>query len=416
MNYRLAYAIDFHPWEDLAEHPPFAGKLLELVAREENGREAPYGPALDLGTGSAVWGVELAKRGWRVTGIDIVEKALQRARRRIQEAGVEMRLVHGDVTALRDEGVGSGFRLVLDTGTFHDLSEAQREAMGREVSARRRAARRADPRLLHPPAPGAAASRREPGRRGTGLPRVGGHRRRGRGHRARPARARLQVRRALLPPAPRRERGMSLAYRLLYLVGFTPWEQMARWPVARQITTLFEHEEAGRQPPYGPALDLGCGSGIWAVELAKRGWQVTGVDFVPRALRRARKRAADAGVDARFVEGDVTALGAAGIGAGFRLLLDFGCFHDELTDGQRAAEGREATAVASPGATLLIGAWKPGRRGPLPRGASREDVERAFPVWELIEEHPADVHGAPGYVRRADPRMYRLRRKGGHTP
>ena len=24
MNYALAYAIGFHPWEDLAEHPPFA--------------------------------------------------------------------------------------------------------------------------------------------------------------------------------------------------------------------------------------------------------------------------------------------------------------------------------------------------------------------------------------------------------
>ena len=87
MNYRLAYAIGFHPWEDLAEHPPFAGKLLQLVAREEAGREPPYGPALDLGTGSAVWGVQLAKRGWRVTGVDIVEKALRRARERIDEAG-----------------------------------------------------------------------------------------------------------------------------------------------------------------------------------------------------------------------------------------------------------------------------------------------------------------------------------------
>lgn len=135
MNYRLAYAIGFHPWEDLVEHPPFAGKLLELVAREEDRREPPYGPALDLGTGSGVWGVKLAKRGWKVTGVDIVEKALDRARERVEEAGVEMRLVHGDVTALRQTDVGSGFRLVLDTGTFHGLTDAQRGAMGREVSA-----------------------------------------------------------------------------------------------------------------------------------------------------------------------------------------------------------------------------------------------------------------------------------------
>jgi hypothetical protein len=135
MNYRLAYAIGFHPWEDLAEHPPFAEKLMELVARDEEGRQAPYGEALDLGTGSAVWGVELARRGWQVTGVDIVEKALQRARERIDAAGIEMRLVQGDVTALRQTSVGSGFRLVLDTGTFHGLSDAQRDAMGRELTA-----------------------------------------------------------------------------------------------------------------------------------------------------------------------------------------------------------------------------------------------------------------------------------------
>jgi cyclopropane fatty-acyl-phospholipid synthase-like methyltransferase len=135
VNYRLAYAIGFHPWEDLANHPPFADKLLQLVAREEDGYGAPFGPALDLGTGSAVWGVELAKRGWEVTGVDVVEKALRRARKRIEAAGVEMRLVAADVTALREAGVGSGFRLLLDTGTFHGLGDGQREAMGRQVTA-----------------------------------------------------------------------------------------------------------------------------------------------------------------------------------------------------------------------------------------------------------------------------------------
>lgn len=135
MNYRLAYALGFHPWEDLADHPPFADKLRDLVGREEDGYGPPYGSALDLGTGSGVGGIQLAKRGWEVTGIDNVEKALRRAQERVDEAGVEIRLVHGDVTALRDAGVGSGFRLVLDTGTFHGLTHAQREAMGAEVSA-----------------------------------------------------------------------------------------------------------------------------------------------------------------------------------------------------------------------------------------------------------------------------------------
>jgi SAM-dependent methyltransferase len=135
MNYGLAYAIGFHPWEDLAEHPPFADKLLELVAREEAGCERPYGPALDLGTGSGVWAVELAKRGWSVTGVDIVDKALRRARDRAEQAEVEVRLVRGDVTALRQADVGADFRLVLDTGTFHGLSDGARRTMALEVGA-----------------------------------------------------------------------------------------------------------------------------------------------------------------------------------------------------------------------------------------------------------------------------------------
>jgi SAM-dependent methyltransferase len=135
MNWRFAYAIGFHPWEDAATDPPFARKFSELLDREEKGRQPPYGSALDLGTGSGIWGIELAKRGWQVTGIDIVDKALRRAHDEITKAGVEMRLARGDVTALRAAGIGSGFRLVLDTGTFHDLKSTERGAMGREVTA-----------------------------------------------------------------------------------------------------------------------------------------------------------------------------------------------------------------------------------------------------------------------------------------
>jgi ubiquinone/menaquinone biosynthesis C-methylase UbiE len=53
---------------------------------------------------------------------------------------------------------------------------------------------------------------------------------------------------------------------------------------------------------------------------------VTGLDFVGRALERARSRASAAGVKIHLVHGDVTALRAAGIGNGFRLVLDTGPF------------------------------------------------------------------------------------------
>ena len=135
MNYQLAYRIGFHPWEDAEGHAPFIDKLSELLGEEERGRETPFGKALDLGTGSGIWAIHLAKRGWQVTGVDLVDKALQRARENLDASGVEVELVHGDVTALRESGVGSDFRLLLDTGTFHGLKDGQRDAMGREVDA-----------------------------------------------------------------------------------------------------------------------------------------------------------------------------------------------------------------------------------------------------------------------------------------
>ena len=135
MNYQLAYRIGFHPWEDAEGHAPFVEKFSELLDEEESGRDAPFGTALDLGTGSGIWAIQLAKRGWQVTAVDLVDKALQRAGERVNGAGVEVELVQGDVTSLRDAGVGSGFRLLLDTGTFHGLQDHQRLAMGQEVDA-----------------------------------------------------------------------------------------------------------------------------------------------------------------------------------------------------------------------------------------------------------------------------------------
>jgi SAM-dependent methyltransferase len=204
---------------------------------------------------------------------------------------------------------------------------------------------------------------------------------------------------------------MSLFYRIAYTIGFTPWEHAATHPAAADhIAALFDREERGRSPPYGSALDLGCGSGHWAIELARRGWQVTGVDIVPSAIRQARERARRAGVDVRFIEGDVTKLRAADVGSGFGFIWDFGTVHG-LTPDERAAVGREVSAVAAPEATMLMLAWTPRRRGPLPRGASRADIEAAFADWMVIGEDAFDATGLPPPLRSVDPRCYRLRRR-----
>lgn len=203
---------------------------------------------------------------------------------------------------------------------------------------------------------------------------------------------------------------MSLFYSLAYRLGFTPWEHAANHPPAAQhVAALFDREGHGRHRPFGRALDVGCGTGHWAIDLARRGWSVTGVDIVPTALRRARDRAIAAQVEVQFVEGDITALRTAGIRPGFDLVWDFGTIHGLTRDQQRAA-GREIDAVASADAAVLLLAWAPGQRGPLPHGMSRDDVAGAFPEWRITSEEAFDATGLPGPLRNVDPRVYRLRR------
>jgi SAM-dependent methyltransferase len=198
-------------------------------------------------------------------------------------------------------------------------------------------------------------------------------------------------------------------WRFAYAIGFHPWEDTDP-PFARKISELFDREQQGRQPPYGLALDLGTGSGIWGIELAKRGWQVTGIDIVDSALRRARNRVQEAGVDIRLVRGDVTALRAAGVGSGFRLVLDTGTFHD-LNSGQRSAMGRDVGAITTPDATVLLLVW-PKRRRPLIRGASRSEVEAAFPGWRVTDVEPSHFRlpRILDVLLRPDEQWYRLRR------
>jgi SAM-dependent methyltransferase len=166
-------------------------------------------------------------------------------------------------------------------------------------------------------------------------------------------------------------------------------------------------------PVPGRALDVGCGSGRDAVYLAKRGWRVTAVDFVEKALARAEQRAAQEGVEVQWVRGDVAELARLGLEPGYNLLYDFGCIHG-LPDSARRGAAAGLTELAAPGATLLMVAFKAGRRMVLPRGMDKEDIVALLgDGWNLEQTQSLVTEDQPPRIRRANPTVYRLARHTG---
>jgi SAM-dependent methyltransferase len=196
-------------------------------------------------------------------------------------------------------------------------------------------------------------------------------------------------------------------YARLYRFGITPWERYGT-AAAASIAARLDREETERSRPLGRALDLGCGRGQYTPELARRGWEAVGIDYVPAAIEAAAAKSR--GVDGlSYVVGDVTRLPAAGLGT-FDFFLDIGCFQG-LDAGQRQSEGEGVSALANPGATVLLLAFGPSRWQWLVEGASQEEVQAAFAGWEMLAAEPADTAGLGWPMNKTAPRWYRLRRR-----
>jgi SAM-dependent methyltransferase len=146
--------------------------------------------------------------------------------------------------------------------------------------------------------------------------------------------------------------------------GRPPWDSGVPAPELRRAVE-------GRPP--GRALDLGCGTGTNVRFLAERGWQVTGVDFVGRAIAQARRKLR--GLEAQLLVGDVTRLEALPLRGPYDLALDMGCFHSLTAEG-RARYARGLAQALRPGAVYLLYAFLPAPDSG--RGLPREAVEAAF--------------------------------------
>jgi cyclopropane fatty-acyl-phospholipid synthase-like methyltransferase len=103
--------------------------------------------------------------------------------------------------------------------------------------------------------------------------------------------------------------------------------------------------------PPGCALDLGCGTGTNAITLANNGWKVTAVDFAKRAIRIARKKAQEAGLEINFLVQDVTNLDK--LNGPYDFLLDIGCYHG-LPDAAKITYIRNLEQLMKPGGDYLL--------------------------------------------------------------
>jgi cyclopropane fatty-acyl-phospholipid synthase-like methyltransferase len=131
----------------------------------------------------------------------------------------------------------------------------------------------------------------------------------------------------------------------MYLLGRTPWDTGVSPP---ELLSFLDENEPGR------ALDIGCGTGTNAITIARRGWQVTGVDVSSRAIRRAQRKARAAGLQIQLIHNDVTSF--HNIVGTFDLALDIGCFHS-LSYEEWNGYVSNLKRFIKPGGTFLLYTW-----------------------------------------------------------
>jgi SAM-dependent methyltransferase len=129
----------------------------------------------------------------------------------------------------------------------------------------------------------------------------------------------------------------------------------SRRPAAQDATLAWLEREV--LPRSGRVLDLGCGPGLYALELARRGYAVTGLDWSERSLAYARERAAEAGLAVDYRQGNYL---DCGFGAGYEAALMIYCDLGALDPAARLALLKKVRAALAPGGAFAFDLWGEG--------------------------------------------------------
>jgi SAM-dependent methyltransferase len=167
----------------------------------------------------------------------------------------------------------------------------------------------------------------------------------------------------------------------------------APWDIGRPQAAFLRLAESGLLT--GRVLDAGCGTGEHALMCAGLGLETTGIDAAPTAIRLARRKAQERGLDVRFVVGD--ALDLAALGEQYDTVIDSGLFHS-FEDDERArlvSSLRAATAAGGQYYLLCFTDQQPGDWGP--RRVSQDEIRASFADgWRVDSIEAATFEVVPG--------------------
>jgi len=148
-----------------------------------------------------------------------------------------------------------------------------------------------------------------------------------------------------------------------------------RWAEVPAIVDAIERLAA--PPPGAAVLDACCGPGRHSLELASRGYRVTGVDLTESYLEAARESAAAFGVEVEFLRADIRSFERpAAFDLAINLYTSFGYFEDPADD---VAALRRLRASLKPGGSLVL------------ETVGKETAARDFTEGEWFERDGATI-------------------------
>ena len=164
-------------------------------------------------------------------------------------------------------------------------------------------------------------------------------------------------------------------------------DHLAPWDIGRPQPAFVRLADSGLLS--GQVLDAGCGTGEQALLAAAHGAAAMGVDLSALAIEKARGKAAERGLTARFEVAD--ALRLERLGESFDTVIDCGLFH-VFDDADQASYVTSLAAIIEPGGSYYMMCFsdsQPGVWGP--RRVRREEILLAFGDGWQVESITPDT-------------------------